>query len=710
MPSRRLGQYELQYQLGAPSGMGSVYVAIDSDLNREVAIKELLPHLSVDQDFAARFHAEAENLARLNHPNITTLYSLGHEGESEFMVMELIRGHTLKEIMSKVHLNVQECLAIIAQAAAGLSYAHRMGVIHRDIKPSNIMIANDGQLKIMDFGISRVRGSQRQTRDGGIVGTLLYISPEQLRSAEGDERSDIYSLAVSLYEMLTRHPPFRADNEYELMRLHLETPPEPVSSLLPTIDPVIDTALQRALAKDPEDRFAYIDEFSRAIGATALLGDAAAILRRCVAKVYDAEATIIYNPQPTKGAGTGQRSITRSVLSATSEQSAVQAPQPPAPAAKPRKGWLWPATIITAILSIGGVGVGYVLLSPQPVTITEDNRPASITQNGSIEQPRSDAARLPPPPPQTAAIPAPPIMPEPPRVTAPDRPHVVKLAPTPPQPVPMLQTPGGSPVATQTPTPPPGVSAPLQPPIATPIPDPPQPVPAPQPPVVPPAAMQTPAPRQPAPQLPARPPIANQVPDPAQSVPAPRPPTTQAIAGPPPDSRTVNPAPQLAVPQSAPVGPPAAVQAPDASQPAPMPQLAMRPPFGNATLEPQKVEPAPALSVPALSAPAKITNPNETPAVEGLVSAAAGTHAIMIGGRFITLYGIEPNSPSPPQFERDRLAFEKLVRGTVATCYQRQQNRFQCTGQNGDDLSILALKAGIVRPSQNAPPEYRSAR
>ena len=136
------------------------------------------------------------------------------------MVMELVRGTTLDSILEKrkVALDIRECLAIIAQAADGLDYAHSMGVIHRDIKPSNLIVSENGTLKIMDFGIARVRGSQRLTRSGSIVGTLAYMAPEQLRGEEGDDSCDLYSLAIVLYEMLSGAPPFNAASEYDLMQ------------------------------------------------------------------------------------------------------------------------------------------------------------------------------------------------------------------------------------------------------------------------------------------------------------------------------------------------------------------------------------------------------------------------------------------------------------------------------------------------------------
>ncbi len=277
---RMIGHYRIVQLLGT-GAMGTVHVAMDTFIERPVAIKALRPELTQDPEFVSRFRAEAKSLAHLNHPNITTLYSQVVEGSDVYMVMELVRGQPLDDILRDrgKPLSVKPSLAIIAQAADGLSYAHEMGVIHRDIKPSNLMIANNGRVKIMDFGIARVRGSARLTRTGTAVGTPLYMSPEQCRGAEGDERSDIYSLAIVLYEMLAGGPPFSGATEFDLIQAQIGAAPPPLVPGVPGVTAELESAIMTALAKKPEQRFPSMRAFSDAVGATAMRADATGVVR-----------------------------------------------------------------------------------------------------------------------------------------------------------------------------------------------------------------------------------------------------------------------------------------------------------------------------------------------------------------------------------------------------------------------------------------------
>lgn len=268
---QQIGPYEVRRPLGA-GGIGQVHVGFDPALGREVAIKSLRPELTNDASFAERFRAEASSLAKLNHPNITTLHALVPEGQNLHMVMELVKGDTLETVLSRAAgpLDTATALSLITQAGEGLCYAHAAGVYHRDIKPANLMVTESGLLKIMDFGIARVEGTQRLTRDGSIVGTLAYMAPEQLKGAQGDARSDLYSLAIVLYEMLGGRVPFRADSDYELMRAQINDAPPRLSTLAkPGLSRAVETAVMKALEKNPDKRFSDVRAFLDALAADA---------------------------------------------------------------------------------------------------------------------------------------------------------------------------------------------------------------------------------------------------------------------------------------------------------------------------------------------------------------------------------------------------------------------------------------------------------
>jgi serine/threonine protein kinase len=279
--TRMIGQYEVLGLLGE-GGTGQVYSARDTVLGREVAIKSLRPELLSDSSFVERFRAEAANLASLNHPNITTLYTLLADEKQLYMVMELVRGHTLEAVLLERQeaISPHEAVAIISQVVDGLSYAHAVGIVHRDIKPANLMITGSGQLKIMDFSIARVQGSQRLTRDGSIIGTLAYMAPEQLRAEEVDARTDLYSLAIVMYEMLSGSVPFTATSDYELMRAQIHNAPARLKNRVAGLDPQIEKALMRALSKKPSDRYSSVAAFGEAIGASKTRIDAEQVTRQ----------------------------------------------------------------------------------------------------------------------------------------------------------------------------------------------------------------------------------------------------------------------------------------------------------------------------------------------------------------------------------------------------------------------------------------------
>jgi serine/threonine protein kinase len=260
-----VGSYKITDKIGE-GGMGAVFKGIDLMLEREVAIKMLRPELASQPQVVERFRSEAVTLAKLNHPNIATLFSFLRQGEDFFMVMEFVRGETLDSLIRRSGaMPCDRAIALLCQAIEGIDHAHRMGIIHRDIKPANMMLTETGTLKVMDFGIARVLGTSRMTKQGNIVGTIEYMSPEQVRGLETDARSDIYSLGILLYEMLTGRVPFASDSEYDLMKMQIEDAPAPPRVFSSQIPQAVEQAIMRSLAKKSEARFQGAAEFRNAL-------------------------------------------------------------------------------------------------------------------------------------------------------------------------------------------------------------------------------------------------------------------------------------------------------------------------------------------------------------------------------------------------------------------------------------------------------------
>src|SRR5215470_7344704 len=268
MVGNTIGNYKILAQIGE-GGMGAVYRGVDLMLEREVAIKALRPELARQPHIVERFRAEAVTLAKLNHPNIATLHSFFRQGDDFFMVMEFVRGEALDSVLRRSGgMPVERGVPTFCQALEGIDHAHRLGIIHRDIKPANMMLTETGSIKVMDFGIARVLGTARMTRQGNIIGTIEYMSPEQVRSQETDARSDIYSLGILLYEMLTGRVPFTHNSEYELMRSQIEDAPTPPRDFAPHIPLPVEEAIMRSLAKKAEARFQSAGEFRKALLAS----------------------------------------------------------------------------------------------------------------------------------------------------------------------------------------------------------------------------------------------------------------------------------------------------------------------------------------------------------------------------------------------------------------------------------------------------------
>jgi len=251
--------YQLLQKIGA-GGMGEVFLAEDRELDRKVALKFLPPQYTADPDFKIRFKREAQMAAKLNHPNIVTIYEIGEFQNRSYIAMEYIEGESLKEKMTRGKLPIKEALDIMMQTCAGLSKAHRANVTHRDIKPANILINLDGQVKIVDFGLAKQKGVSGLTKSGAMMGTIPYMSPEQVKGDALDQRSDIFSAGVVLYELLTGNLPFKGESEFTLMTAITNKEPEALALHTLQLPAALQQIIDRALEKTVKARYQRIDE------------------------------------------------------------------------------------------------------------------------------------------------------------------------------------------------------------------------------------------------------------------------------------------------------------------------------------------------------------------------------------------------------------------------------------------------------------------
>ncbi len=260
MIGQTISHYKILEKLGE-GGMGVVYKAQDTKLDRLIALKFLPQHMSTSEQDKARFIQEAQAAAALNHPNICTIHGIEEYESQTYIVMEFVEGQTLREKGSNVPL--KQAIEIGIQMADGLAAAHEKGIVHRDIKPENIMIQKDGRVRIMDFGLAKLKSASRLTKAGSTVGTTGYMSPEQVQGMETDHRTDIFSLGVLLYEMFAGQSPFKGVHETAINYEIVNVDPDPISTIKPEIDPELDTIVLDCLAKDLKERCQSVAEVAR---------------------------------------------------------------------------------------------------------------------------------------------------------------------------------------------------------------------------------------------------------------------------------------------------------------------------------------------------------------------------------------------------------------------------------------------------------------
>ncbi len=372
MTERKLGKYQIVERLGR-GGMAEVYRGYDKNLDRYVAIKVLHAFLADDPEFKDRFRREAQNVARLKHPNIVQVYDFDFDpdGESYYMVMELVDGPTLKDRLLGLDqtgpgLPLTEIMRIVREAASALAYAHKQNMIHRDVKPANLMLDHDERVVLTDFGIAKIVTGAQFTASGGMVGTPAYMAPEQGLGEAGDERSDLYSLGIIMYQLLTNELPYEAEAPLATILKHLNSPIPLIREINPDVPEPVAQFVMKLMAKAPADRYQ---------NATDLIED--------LDRIQQDEAPV----NGLAGGGTGGAEppiiVTPPLPGSSSEVIRDRLP-PEAPVR--RRGWLF--ALLAAVLIVIVVG-GYVigvnngafppliaaLTSPTP-TVTESSTPA----------------------------------------------------------------------------------------------------------------------------------------------------------------------------------------------------------------------------------------------------------------------------------------------------------------------------------------------
>lgn len=305
------GRYELEQKIGE-GGMAAVYRGRDRRLNRRVAIKILHSHYASDHDFLKRFQHEAQAAARLSHPNVVNVYDVGQDGDKHYIVMEYVEGTNLKTLINReAPLPIDKAVSIAMAVARGLEAAHRFGLIHRDIKPQNIMVEPDGHVRITDFGIAKSKFSTALTETGITFGTADYISPEQARGQTATPQSDIYSLGVTLFEMLTGRLPFTGENAVAVALQQASAAPPSLRQFNPHVPPQLEVLVLRALAKDPRQRPASAYEFAQLLNNYRSVAAQETVLTPNVAR--PAEPPVYVRPPlpspPGNSATTGRNTI-----------------------------------------------------------------------------------------------------------------------------------------------------------------------------------------------------------------------------------------------------------------------------------------------------------------------------------------------------------------------------------------------------------------
>lgn len=334
-------RYELLEQLGG-GGMAIIYKGRDTLLNRLVTIKILRPEFTCDEDFVKRFRREAQAIASLSHANIVSIYDVGQEGEVHYLVMEYVEGDNLKNLIREQGaLRADRAAEIARQISEALQHAHENNIVHRDVKPQNILITKGEKAKLTDFGIAREATTATLTQTDTIVGSVHYLSPEQARGETAGPRSDIYSLGIVLYEMVTGQLPFQGETPIGVALKHIQETPPPPSSLNPAVSPGLERVIARAMAKIPADRYTTAREMASDLG-----------------KITAAPAAEPRQEVPA------DEFATRVIPAVWTQPEAAQTGETRVRTRR-RSPWLWVSLVILGLFIAGGIGFWYYLNVPE---------------------------------------------------------------------------------------------------------------------------------------------------------------------------------------------------------------------------------------------------------------------------------------------------------------------------------------------------------
>lgn len=390
MAHRKLGKYEISERLGR-GGMAEVYRAYHVNLDRFVAIKVLHAFLADDPEFKTRFEKEARNIAKLKHANIVQVYDFDFDDESEsyYMVMELVEGPTLKERLFKLAeqgklLPVAEAIRIVKQAAGALAYAHSQSMVHRDVKPGNLMLEHGERVVLTDFGIAKIVTGAQFTSTGGMVGTPAYMAPEQGLGEPGDERSDLYSLGVILFQLLTGRLPYDADTPLAVILKHLNEPVPSARDYRPDLPESIDNVVTRLMSKDPATRYQNANELIAELEQLEQTLDLSAL--------GTAPLPTVTKP-PVERLNVTPQPVLTPALRTTGQQPVVAIPSAAAPAStNQRLVWLLAAAVLLAVILAGYVLAANQGLVPAIGVVPTATATATPEPSTATPQPTEQAA------------------------------------------------------------------------------------------------------------------------------------------------------------------------------------------------------------------------------------------------------------------------------------------------------------------------------